>query len=214
MVRIFKENVRELAKAQCGKHKMRILVRMFGSVAGITAQLGVFIFGTYLALSGKGITAGTTIIFVQLMNYVISPIVTIPTCIAERKVAKALVEKIANALNANVREESETEHKELRHAITVKELSFGYEPKKQVLKNINCTFELGKKYAIVGASGSGKSTLLNLLMASYQNYDGAILYDDTELRNACPTNRIYLGFLGCNKFSFLNQSDISFSDKF
>ena len=123
-------------------------------------------------------------------------------------------EKIADALNTNVREESESEHKELKHSITVKDLSFGYEPKKQVLKNINCTFELGKKYAIVGASGSGKSTLLNLLMASYQNYDGAILYDDTELRNACPTNRIYLGFLGCNKFSFLNQSDISFSDKF
>ena len=94
MIRIFKENVRELAKAQCGKHKMRILVQMFGSVAGITAQLGVFIFGAYLALSGKGVTAGTTMIFVQLMNYVLSPIGTIPTCIAERKAAKALIEKI------------------------------------------------------------------------------------------------------------------------
>ena len=179
---------RELAKAQCGKHKMRILVQMFGSVAGITAQLGVFIFGAYLALSGKGVTAGTTMIFVQLMNYVLSPIGTIPTCIAERKAAKALVEKIANALNANVREESESEHKELEHNITVKDLSFGYEPEKQVLTNINCTFELGKKYAIVGASGSGKSTLLNLLMASYQNYDGKILYDDTELRDISSSN--------------------------
>ena len=56
------------------------------------------------------------------------------------------------------------------------------------LANINCTFELGKKYAIVGASGSGKSTLLNLLMASYQSYDGKILYDDTELRNISSSN--------------------------
>ena len=188
MIRIFKENVRELAKAQCGKHKMRILVQMFGSVAGITAQLGVFIFGAYLALSGKGVTAGTTMIFVQLMNYVLSPIGTIPTCIAERKAAKALVEKIANALNANVREESKSEHKELKHSIVVKDLSFGYEPEKQVLKNVNCTFDLGKKYAIVGASGSGKSTLLNLLLASYQNYDGTILYDDTELRKISSSN--------------------------
>ena len=188
MIRIFKENVRELAKAQCGKHKMRILVQMFGSVAGITAQLGVFIFGAYLALSGKGVTAGTTMIFVQLMNYVLTPISTIPTCIAERKAAKILIEKIANALNANVREESKTEHKELKYRITVKDLSFGYGSEKQVLKNINFTFELGKKYAIIGASGSGKSTLLNLLMASYQNYDGTILYDDTELREISSSN--------------------------
>lgn len=190
ILRIFRENVHALAKAQCAKHKMRILVQMFGSVAGITAQLGVFLFGAYLALSGKGVTAGTTMIFVQLMNYVLSPIGTIPTCIAERKAAKALIEKIANALNTNVREQSHVEYTELTRQISVNGLSFGYTPEKQVLKDINCTFELGKKYAVVGASGSGKSTLFNLLMASYPNYDGAILYDDTELRKI-GSDRLY-----------------------
>lgn len=188
MVRIFKDNVRELAKAQCGKYKMRILVQLFGSVAGITAQLGVFIFGAHLSLSGKGVTAGTTMIFVQLMNYILSPIGTIPTCIAERKAAKALVEKIADALNTNVRDDTETKHKAIEHGITVKDLTFGYESDKPVLKNINCSFELGKKYAIVGTSGSGKSTLLNLLMASYQNYAGTICYDETELREIGSSN--------------------------
>lgn len=188
MIRIFRDNVKELAAAQCGRHKMRILVQMLGSVAGITAQLGVFIFGAYLALSGKGITAGTTLIFVQLMNYVLGPIGTIPNCLAEKKAAKALVGKIADALNINVREETEKEHRTLGHGTTVKNVSFGYEPDKQVLQNINCTFELGKKYAIVGASGSGKSTLLNLLMASYQNYEGAICYDDSELREISCSN--------------------------
>ena len=188
MIRIFKENVQELAKAQCRKHKMNILVEMFGSVAGIAAQLGVFIFGAYLAMSGKGITAGITMIFVQLMNYVLSPIGTIPTCIAERKAAKALIEKIAGALNANIREEAKNEHHKIERSIVVKDLSFGYEPEKQILKNITYTFDLGKKYAIVGASGSGKSTMLNLLMASHQNYDGMIYYDNTELREINSRN--------------------------
>ena len=181
MLRIFKDNVGKLAKAQCGKQKMRILVQMFGAVAGVTAQLGVFIFGAYLALSGKGITAGTTLVFVQLMNFILNPIATIPNCIAERKAAKALVEKIAIALNTNVREETESEHRGLTHGIKINDLSFGYEPEKQILKKISCSFDLGKKYAIVGASGSGKSTLLNLLMASYPNYEGTICYDGTEL---------------------------------
>lgn len=44
------------------------------------------------------------------------------------------------------------------------------------------TFEQGKKNAVVGASGSGKSTLLNLLLASCQNYEGEILYDNNSLR--------------------------------
>ena len=188
MLHIFKENVSQLAKAQCSKQKMKILVHMFGAVASVTAQLGVFIFGAYLALSGKGVTAGTTLVFVQLMNFILNPIATIPSCIAERKAAKALVEKIAGALNTNVREETENEHHKIEHNIVIKDLSFGYEPEKLVLKNINFTFGLGKKYAIVGASGSGKSTLLNLLMASYQNYDGTICYDDTELREISSSN--------------------------
>ena len=182
MIKIFKENVKKLAKAQCRKQKMQILVQMFGFIAGIIAQLGVFIFGAYIALSGKGITAGTTLIFVQLMNYILSPIGTIPTCLAERKAAKMLVEKIANALNTNVREETETIHKKLENNIRINDLSFGYEPEKPVLKNINCSFELGKKYAIVGASGCGKSTLLNLLMASHSNYDGSISYDNVDIQ--------------------------------
>ena len=43
---------------------------MFGAVTGITAQLTVFLVGAYLALSGKGITAGTVIMFVNLMNII------------------------------------------------------------------------------------------------------------------------------------------------
>lgn len=188
MLRIFRENVRELAKAQCAKHKTQILVQMFASIAGITAQLGVFLFGAYLAAAQKGITPGTILLFVQLMNYILSPISTIPSCLAERKAAKALVLKIANALNANVRDEIEAEPRPLARGIVVNDLSFGYAPNQPVLKNICCSFALGKKYAIVGASGSGKSTLLHLLMASYTDYEGTICYDETELRRISSRN--------------------------
>lgn len=183
MLRLFKDHLKKLADAQCRRQKMQILVQAFASVAGIIAQLGIFIFGAYLAISGKGITAGTTLIFVQLMNYVLEPIQTIPTCIANWKAAKALVEKVAALLRSNIREDCELEPVTLKNGIRVNHLSFGYEPEKQVLQTIDVTFELGKKYAVVGASGSGKSTLLNLLTASHPSYEGTILFDDQELRN-------------------------------
>lgn len=182
MIRIFKEKVSSLASAQSRGQKMRILVALLGNISGIIAQIGVFLFGAYLALSGKGVTAGTTIVFVQLMNFVIGPIASLPACFAERKAAKALIEKVAQALHKSVREEKTDAPVTLNRGITIKNLSFGYEKDNPVLDNISYFFESGKKYAVVGASGSGKSTLLNLLMASHSDYDGEIFYDDTEIR--------------------------------
>jgi ABC-type multidrug transport system fused ATPase/permease subunit len=57
-----------------------------------------------------------------------------------------------------------------------------------VLKGIDFELEEGKVLSVIDSSGSGKTTLLNLLLASYQNYDGTILYDDTELRKISSSN--------------------------
>lgn len=183
MLNLFKSNLKELASAQSKKHKLKILIESLCLLAGYIAQFGVFVFGAYLALNDKGITAGTIILFVQLMNYVLNPIGILPTAIAERMAAKELVKKIALALDTNVTGEKRTRLTDLNESIRLKDLSFCYEKDKKALSNVNYTFELGKKYAIVGASGSGKSTLLSLLMASYPNYEGNIFYDKKELRN-------------------------------
>lgn len=182
MRRIFAEKVGRVSDAKCLRRKMTVLVNMLATCAGSLVQFGVFLIGAYLALSGTGLTAGSVLVFVQLLNFVINPVGTIPQALAEIKASKALVEKVADALSENVREEGTTAKTSLNSGISLQDLSFAYEPEKPVLKHMNFTFAAGKSYAIVGGSGSGKSTLLNLLMASYHGYDGAIFYDDTELR--------------------------------
>lgn len=166
------------------KHRRQVstIISCIGTVAGISAQLGVFLIGAFLALSGHDISPGILIAFVNLMNFVIQPIATVPGILANRKAAIALIDKLAEALHSNVRSEGGTVCKELTEGIEIKNLSYSYGTDKPVLHDINTYFEAGKSYALVGPSGSGKSTLLNLLMAGSSQYTGEILYDSVELR--------------------------------
>ena len=182
---IFAENIKKLSQAKCKKNKMMILVNLFGTIASLISQIGVFLFGAYMVVfvEGSTITAGVVLLFVQLMNYILSPLSTLPKIMAERKAAIAMVDKIAEALDSNASDDSSIDISKLENGIKLEGLSFEYEEGKPVLNNVNYFFELGKKYAIVGGSGSGKTTMLNLLMSSYHSYDGSISYDDIELRD-------------------------------
>lgn len=183
MCRLFAKRIREVSDAKTLRRKTSVVVQAMGAIAGVIAQLGVFILGAALALTGHGISAGTLIAFVNLMNFVVSPIGSVPQYIAQRKAAGALIDKLADALSENIREEGTSDKAELTNGIALKDLSFAYASKKPVLQNVNFHFDAGKSYAIVGASGSGKSTLLNLLMAANHGYTGSICYDKTELKD-------------------------------
>ena len=182
MCRIFSDAVKEVTDAKTYRKKMSVLVNGLSSTSGTILQFSIFLIGAYLALTGHGLSAGSVLVFVQLLNFVINPIGVIPQALAEIKASKALIEKVAVALESNVREEGLESKNEVTTGIVVQNLSFGYEEEKPVLQNVNFTFDAGKSYAIVGSSGSGKSTLLNLLMASHDNYTGSICYDEAELR--------------------------------
>ena len=182
MCHLYSRKEQEVSEAKCFRRKMNILVRMLSSCAGSVVQFGVFLMGAYLALTGEELSAGSVLVFVQLLNFVINPIGAIPQALAERKAARALIQKIADALDEGVREDGMEHMNTLREGIRLEKLTFGYGPEKQVLRDIDFTFEAGKSYAIVGASGSGKSTLLNLITAAHSDYGGAIRFDGTELR--------------------------------
>lgn len=53
---------------------------------------------------------------------------------------------------------------------------------KRIFSGIDFTFDLGRKYAVVGSSGSGKSTLLNILNGKLTDYHGSIALSRRELK--------------------------------
>lgn len=180
--RLFSQRNEQAEEAKKNKRRTEQLISLLANDAGIIAQMGIFLAGAWLAISGKGVTAGVVIVFVQLMNYILNPISQVPLLWSNRKAAIALMEKLSDALSENVREEGREKLNGFSEKIEVKDLTYGYEPESPVLKDLDVQFDAGKSYAIVGGSGSGKSTLLNLLMGS-SNYQGEICIDGVSIKN-------------------------------
>lgn len=181
--RLFARQNRQLEDKKFTRNRIKTIIGMIGAMAGICAQLGVFLVGALLAATGYAITAGTLLLFVNLMSFLIDPIAQLPGLLANRKAALALMEKMADALERNPAPIGKTTVNTLGRGIRFQNVSFGYGDGKEILHNVTVTLEAGKAYALVGASGSGKSTLLHLLMAGSTDYQGNILFDDTELRD-------------------------------
>lgn len=181
--RLFSQRNEQAEEAKKNKRRTEQLISLLANDAGIIAQMGIFLAGAWLAISGKGVTAGVVIVFVQLMNYILNPISQVPLLWSNRKAAIALMEKLSDALSENVREEGREKLNGFSEKIEVKDLTYGYEPESPVLKDLDVQFDAGKSYVIVGGSGSGKSTLLNLLMGSSSNYQGEICIDGVSIKN-------------------------------
>ncbi len=67
-------------------------------------------------------------------------------------------------------------------SIHLDEVSFSYDGKRQVIKDLSYSFEFGKSYALVGKSGSGKTTLVNLIARFFDLDSGAIYIDGENIK--------------------------------
>ncbi len=67
--------------------------------------------------------------------------------------------------------------------VEFKNVRFGYDPEKPVIKGFSAVAKPGQKIAIVGPTGAGKTTLVKLLMRFYDVNDGAILVAGHDIRD-------------------------------
>jgi subfamily B ATP-binding cassette protein MsbA len=81
--------------------------------------------------------------------------------------------------------ESETagEMPSLEGRIEFRDVSFAYNPEKQVLFDVSFVVEPGQQVALVGPSGAGKSTIANLIPRFYDITGGAVLIDGIDVRD-------------------------------
>lgn len=75
----------------------------------------------------------------------------------------------------------EVEYKELKGALVMDDVDFGYTDDKMVLHNIDLYADPGEKIAFVGSTGAGKTTITNLINRFYDIQDGKIRYDGINI---------------------------------
>lgn len=177
---LFKKNNDDLEKEKASKTKVLVLMDMAQTIMSLLAQFGVFFIGAYISIKTGSIAPSVIILFVQLMNYILNPLIQIPTLLSKRHSCKPLFKKAEDIIK-NVEEETKLEIKEFEK-ISISNLEFSYD-EKIIINNINYTFNKYKSYAVVGESGSGKTTLLNLLLGKENTYLGKIKYNDKEVRD-------------------------------
>ncbi len=134
--------------------------------------------GGLLIINGN-ISLGGLFGVIQLMNYMVNPVLNIAN-------AKNLVNSSEKLLNkypskvVNIRDIDGKDINGFNDKIKIENLCFKYE-EKDILKNINLELEKGKKYLIKGESGTGKSTLAKLLCRELNPSSGNIKIDGIEI---------------------------------
>ena len=154
------------------------LVEGYTSLMGFVVIIAVFGVGTLLIIQGTA-QIGALLAFIQLTNYVLSPIEGISLQLGNIRSCQAII----NRFNSFAQIQGETPNIEFpeQPSLSLKNVSYRY-GEKDALKNITMTLECGKRYVIVGSNGSGKSTLLRIINRFYEDYTGELYYGDTEAR--------------------------------
>lgn len=150
------------------------------SFLALMVQIVVLFLSAYFIITGR-ITVGTLLGMVQVSSNLANPLVMIFTNVPKIKSIQPIVKKL-QSISKYPLSHSKKEHiSSFDFCICTKDLGFSYNKQKEVLNEINCTIEKGKKYVVVGKSGCGKSTLIKLLAGYYSDYAGTIKYDNREL---------------------------------
>ena len=141
--------------------------------------------GSYLIVSGK-ITSGNFVAFVAALMMLYTPLKSVGNNYVSIQNSFLAIDRIFEILDLQPNLKDKPEAKDLtevRKGITFENVSFGYNPQRTVLNNINLEIPRGQTCALVGNSGGGKTTISSLIPRLYEIQSGSIKIDGTDIRD-------------------------------
>ena len=143
----------------------------------------VSVFGVISYLNGN-MLIGDISSFVQYSRKFSGPINEAANIIGELQSAFAAAERVFRLIDAEPEKADPDDASvlsDIKGCVEIKNVSFGYDPKKEIIHNLNLKAPEGSLVAIVGPTGAGKTTIVNLLMRFYDVDKGDITVDGRSI---------------------------------
>ena len=151
-------------------------------LAGFTA---ILLYGGVKAAEGT-IAVGTYSVLVFLTQRLLWPLTRLGQTFDLYQRAMASITRVMDLLDTPIAIRSgdlPLPKEKIRGEIKLEGVTFAYNQREAVIKNLNLEIPAGQTIAIVGATGSGKSTLVKLLLRLYELQSGRITLDGTDIKD-------------------------------
>ncbi|MBQ8003349.1 MAG: ABC transporter ATP-binding protein [Clostridia bacterium] len=176
-------------KAQVISGSVGLIMNMFSNLNyAVTAFVGGLLAVPIVAatIGIDTLQIGDIIVFLSCSTQFSRPINEIANLFATIQSALAGAERVFEVMDEPNEYVGEENHVELGHVeghVEVKNIDFGYDEKRLILKDVSIEAKPGQTIAFVGPTGAGKTTIVNLLTRFYDVNRGEILIDGTNIQD-------------------------------
>ena len=175
--------------------KSQFLSGMMHPIMGFIGNFGyvmVCIVGSLLTMNNI-ISFGVIVAFMIYVRMFTNPLSQIAQAMSSLQSTAAASERVFEFLDESEMLSQDNIKKKLNRSkvkgeIEFKNVKFGYDPGRTIIKDFSVKVKSGQKIAIVGPTGAGKTTMVNLLMKFYEICNGEILIDGVSTKDLTREN--------------------------
>ncbi|MDK2951788.1 MAG: ATP-binding cassette, subfamily bacterial [Kosmotogales bacterium] len=189
--------------------KINVNINKYGAFAGgfmtgivSFAPVIVFLIGTFRVINNQT-SIGNLVAISSLIIYLFNPLQEIAMAKIKMQKPKAMWKKINSLLDEREEDLSGTDMN--GYDLKLVDVSFAYDGKNNIFKNMNLTVDSGKMIGIAGKTGSGKSTLYKLISKFY-DIDSGNFYIDGKDSKSVSTKELR------KKIAYVNRNTYIFND--
>ena len=158
----------------------------------VVALAAVLAIGGTRVMSGS-LTFGTLVVFLLYLDWFFQPIVNLANVYNLLQAAIAALGKLFGLLDVEAEISERPGAYDLATpvtgAVTLEDVTFGYDDAVTVLHNVSLEIPPGQRLAVVGETGAGKSTIAKLVLRFYDPQQGVVAIDGADLRDLTIDSR-------------------------
>ncbi|HEX4528114.1 MAG TPA: ABC transporter ATP-binding protein [Acidimicrobiia bacterium] len=185
-------------------------------LVGLLGQAALLLIGGNMVRDGN-LSVGELAAFLLYLNSFFGPIQSLVQQYNLYQQGQAAIAKLDDLLRTHPSVEEAVDAEPLpliEGEVTLDDVSFGYDPAKPVLRDVDLHIAAGETIALVGPTGAGKSTIAKLVTRFYDPTDGVVAIDGHDLRDVTIDSlRRQLGVVPQEPFLFMGtmRDNIAFA---